>query len=711
MTTPHELYELLKAYDPHVNESLIVAAYDFTVRAHGAQLRASGAPYYLHPLEVAKILIDYKLDVQSIITGLLHDTVEDTVATIEEITELFGPEVAALVEGVTKLSRLEIQSEHLKQAENLRKLVVAMSTDIRVLLVKLADRLHNMRTIQFVPLEKRMRIARETKEIYVPLAERIGMQNMKDELEDHAFSVLNPQAHESISQRLSHLYESNGTTVDTIIKDLLIVFNKESLPADINGRKKTPSSIWRKMQNKNIAFEQLADIMAFRIIVDTLAQCYEALGIIHSHYPVIPGRFKDFISTPKPNNYKSLHTVVIGPLNHRIEIQIRTRDMHMVNEYGVAAHWHYKQGGEASTDGRQYAWLRGLMDILEQTATPEEFLEHTKLEMFQDQVFCFTPKSDLIALPRGACVIDFAYALHSAIGNQTVSAKINGKLAPLRTILSNGDQIEIQTSKSQHPSPEWERFVITGKARAQIRRFIRQSKRQQFSELGKNLLMKCFRHEHVEYCEKTIQTAVEHYHFTCSEDLFVSIAEGYHAAKDVFLYCHPHTKPKATPTSDVPVIKKKSGDKVSLSINGLIPGMAIHMSGCCHPLPGDRIVGLIITGRGISIHTYDCDHLQDVDNADRLLDISWGHLSGPERAQHHYVGRIKVTFVNKPGSLASMTGAISKQAGNIMNLKVTNRTTDFWDLLVDVEVQDAQHLSHIIAALRTVPIMVSADRG
>ncbi|MGH6879342.1 MAG: RelA/SpoT family protein, partial [Hypericibacter sp.] len=426
MIRQFELVELVKGYDPGADEETLNRAYVFSMKAHGSQSRASGDPYFSHPLGVAEILTRMKLDGASIATALLHDTVEDTEATLEQIEQLFGKEIARLVDGVTKLSRLELQSDSTKHAENFRKLVLAMSDDIRVLLVKLADRLHNMQTLHFIKdPDKRKRIALETLDIYAPLAERIGMQRMKDELENLAFAEINPEACKSIKQRLSFLREQGGVVVTRIIDKLKADLAEGGVEAQISGREKSPYSIWRKMQRKNIGFEQLSDIMAFRIVVADVGQCYQALGILHSRYAMVPGRFKDYISTPKPNNYRSLHTGVIGPERQRIEIQIRTPDMHEVADLGVAAHWKYKQNGER-IDGKQYRWLRELLDILEHAAGPEEFLEHTKLEMFQDQVFCFTPKGDLIALPRGATPVDFAYAVHSQIGDTCVGAKVNG---------------------------------------------------------------------------------------------------------------------------------------------------------------------------------------------------------------------------------------------------------------------------------------------
>src|SRR5271155_5791479 len=499
-----DLVDLVKSYDPDADEAVLNRAYVYSMKAHGSQLRESGDPYFSHPVEVAGLLAQMKLDTASIATGLLHDTVEDTVATLDDIEKHFGPDIGRLVDGVTKLSRIELQSDQTKQAENFRKLVLAMSEDIRVLLVKLADRLHNMQTLHFIDSdEKRRRIARETMDIYAPLAERIGMHRMKDQLEDLAFTELYPDARASIAARLGFLRDRGGDIVSRINSELTHKLNDDGLSATISGREKSAYSIWHKMQRKDVPFEQLADVMAFRVLVEDVGECYHALGTIHSAYHVVPGRFKDYISTPKPNNYRSLHTGVIGPERQRIEIQIRTREMHEVAELGVAAHWIYKQQA-GRVDGRQYRWLRELLEILDHASNPEEFLEHTKLEMFQDQVFAFTPKGDLIVLPRGATAVDFAYAVHSQIGDTCVGAKINGRLLPLRTELANGDQVEIVTSRAQTPSPTWERFVVTGKARARIRRFIRTQQRAQYLDLGRAILQKAFRQEGHEYTDKAV---------------------------------------------------------------------------------------------------------------------------------------------------------------------------------------------------------------
>ncbi|BBK36842.1 GTP pyrophosphokinase [Allostella sp. ATCC 35155] len=706
-----ELVERVKGYDPGADEHAINRAYVFAVQAHGSQKRASGDPYFSHPVEVAGILAAMKLDADSIVTGLLHDTVEDTVATLEQIEGLFGRDIARLVDGVTKLSRIQLQSDETKQAENFRKLVLAMSEDIRVLLVKLADRLHNMRTLHFIKqADRRRRIARETMEIYAPLAERIGMHEMKDELEDLAFAELHPDARQSIIQRLSFLREQGGRLVERITGELQGLLTENGIAAEISGREKSACSIWRKMQRKNVGFEQLADIMAFRAVVDSVDDCYHALGVIHSRYPVVPGRFKDYLSTPKPNGYRSLHTGVIGPERQRIEVQIRTRDMHEVNELGVAAHWSYKQGS-GSTEGPQYRWLRELLDILEHASNPEEFLENTKLEMFHDEVFCFTPKGDLIAMPRGATPVDFAYAVHSAVGDHCVGAKINGRIVPLRTELQNGDQVDIITSKAQTPSPVWERFVVTGKARARIRRFVRSQQRDQYVDMGRSLVQRAFKAEGHEVHERLIEPVLRNFNVATVEDLYASVGEGLSSARELVLAVHPQTVEARDKVVPLRRGRARASGRAegSIPIRGLIPGMAVHYAGCCHPLPGDRIVGIVTTGKGVTIHTIDCETLESFsDTPERWVDVGWDGAPG-EGVNH--VGRIHVVLLNEPGSMGNLTTIIGKNQGNISNLKITSRSTDFFEILIDIEVQDVKHLTNIIAALRTNASVNSVERA
>lgn len=720
MMRQFELVERVGTYDPQFNEALLNRAYVFSMKAHGSQKRASGDPYFSHPVEVAGILTEYKLDTATIATALLHDTVEDTVATIEEIEETFGPEVSKLVDGVTKLSKLELRSEQHSQAENFRKLVLAMSDDIRVLLVKLADRLHNMRTLHYLKKpEKRRRIAVETMEIYVPLAERLGMQQVKQELEDLSFQEINPEARASIIRRLDFLRDAGGNMVERIATALTQLLRDAGLTAEIAGREKTPLSIWRKMERTNVTFEQLSDTVAFRVIVDTIPECYQVLGIVHGRYPMVPGRFKDYISTPKRNNYRSLHTTVIGPENRRIEIQVRTRDMHDVAELGVAAHWSYKQGVKPR-ESSQYRWLQELVELLENAHSPEEFLEHTKLEMFQDQVFSFTPRGDVIALPRGATPVDFAYALHTDIGESCVGARVNGRMVPLRTELLNGDQVEIIRSDSLSPNPGWESFVVTGKARASIRRFVRNQQRAEHRKLGHAIAEKVFREAGQSFSEVALQTVLPTLSQRSLDDLYAGLGQGQVTSSQLSQCLFPGERRKAARnpfgaiSRMLPARLRRGGNgdarpkEHSVPISGLLPGMAVHYAPCCHPLPGDRIVGILHQGRGVDIHTIDCETLTRLaDNPDSWLDVRW---DVDPQDQGVYVGRILAVVANEPGGLSNLSSAIASNLGNISNLKITDRSQDFFEMQVDIEVKDVRHLTDIIAALRAVPSMSSVER-
>ena len=714
MLRQYELVDLVKSYDPDADEDALNRAYVFAMKKHGAQLRTSGDPYYSHPVEVAGILTKFKLDSVSIIAGLLHDTVEDTDTTVEEVRELFGDQVAQIVDGLTKLAKIEQKSANNKQAENFRKLLLAMSEDIRVLLIKLADRLHNMRTLHFCAPEKRARIARETLDIYAPLAERIGMQEVKSELEEIAFAELHKEAHDSIVARLNFLREKDSNLVPKIIEQLQKDMEENGIKAVVSGREKTPYSIWRKMQQKNASFEQLSDIMAFRIIVDDVATCYQALGIVHSKYHMVPRRFKDYISTPKPNGYQSIHTGVIGPENTRIEIQIRTHEMHEIGEKGGAAHWAYKQGQKA--EGKNFRWIRELLEILEQASNPEEFLENTKLEMYNDQVFCFTPKGDLIGLPVNSTPVDFAYAVHSSVGDTCVGAKINGEIRPLRTVLQNGDQVEILTSKAQHPSTEWERFVVTGKAKAAIRRYVRAYKREQFITLGQEILERLFKGESLEFSEKGLVNVLPNFEAETIDDIYAKVGEGIVTGWDVLKAVYPGYKQskleKVVKSVKLPsfkkIVKPKKGKGEPLKIKGLIPGMAVHFAGCCHPLPGDRIVGIVTTGKGVAVHTIDCKALEKyADEPERWLDIAWGE----EAENEMHTGRLKIMLANEPGTLAELSNLIARNSGNIANLNIVNRTVSYFEILVDVEVKDLKHLTDIIAALKASKVISYVARA
>ncbi|HCU06146.1 MAG TPA: bifunctional (p)ppGpp synthetase/guanosine-3',5'-bis(diphosphate) 3'-pyrophosphohydrolase [Holosporales bacterium] len=711
MSPAEELFNKVKKHYPSVTFDLIQRAYDFSEKAHIAQKRASGEPYFLHPLAVAHILADLKFDPHSVVTGLLHDTVEDTDVTESDIQETFGPEIFQLVKGVTKLTRIEEQSENTQQAENFKKLLLALSTDIRVLLVKLADRLHNMRTLHCIQNpEKRARIARESLEIYCSLAERIGLHKMKEEIEDIAFKELHSYVYESISHRLTYLKSQSNNLVESVICQLHEKMRSHNLYTEISGREKSPYSIWNKMQRKNVKFEQLADVMAFRITVESVSDCYQALGVIHQEFPVIPGRFKDYISTPKPNGYQSLHTVVLGPLNQCIEIQLRTKKMQEFAEFGVAAHWHYKECSEENKiqhDGRQYAWVRSLLDILETTDEPEEFLENTKLEMFKDQVFCFTPKGKLVALPHGATTVDFAYAIHSDLGNKTIGSRVNGMSVPLRTVLHNGDQVEILTDKNHQPSPTWERFVITGKARAAIRRYVRSTHRQEFLDLGQALIQKAFNKEGQLFCEKVLKHVCGVLKVDSVEDLFVSVGEGKISTRSIQNIAYPSEYQKKDVEEEIDHIKKRHPTKHSMSIKGMIPGMALNFAACCHPIPGDKIIGVITTGRGITVHTKDCESGVYKIDQDRIIDLMWEkQLDILDR----YTVRIKIMIANIEGALSKVTSVLSQESANIINLKVNHRNNDFWELLIDIEVKDTMHFNHIMAALRALKVVLNVER-
>ncbi len=713
MIRQYELIERIRAYDPDADEPLINRAYVYAMIQHGNQVRASGDPYFSHPLEVAGLLADIRLDSASIITALLHDTVEDTDATLADIRRMFGSEVARLVDGVTKLSEIESRSAHTRQAENLRKLVLAMSQDIRVLLVKLADRLHNMRTLHFISgEEKKRRIAAETLDIYVPLAERIGMRDWKEELEDRAFAVLQPDARANIAQRLELLDREGGGQVDSLIEALTQALERAGLEAEVTGRRKRPHSIWTKMQRKDVSLEQVSDIMAFRVVVASAMRCYEALGHLHAAFRAVPERFKDYISNPKENGYRSLHTVLIGPDGHRIEVQIRSGEMHAFAENGAAAHWLYKQEG-GGKDGRQYKWVQQFLDILENASSPEEFLSHTKMQLFPDQVFCFTPKGDLKALPAGATLVDFAYAIHSEVGDRCVGGRVNGRQMPLRTELNNGDRVEIATANSLRVTPEWDRFVVTGKARAHIRRHARLRRREEFVKLGRQLLDTEMRDAGHIWRERQLAPVAVGRELDTPEDLLAAIGDGRIAAREVVRALYPEEPPDADTETVVSIerARRRRGERPGpLLIRGLIPGLATHFARCCHPIPGDRIVGIITTGKGVTVHTDECLTLESFSHTpERWIELDWE--DEPEQERPGHVGRMRLTAANKPGTLAHVASLIAGNQANISNLKFVNRQPDFFDMLIDVEVNDTRHLNDIMAALSARPEIASVKRA
>ncbi|MFZ4688695.1 MAG: RelA/SpoT family protein [Polymorphobacter sp.] len=697
MLRQYELVDRVKAYDPDANEDLLNRAYVFSMKAHGSQLRASGDPYFSHPIEVAGILTDLKLDDETIATGILHDTIEDTVATQEEIDRLFGTSVGRLVDGVTKLSRIEAQTDSERQAENLRKFLLAMSTDIRVLLVKLADRLHNMRTLHHIKSEdKRRRIARETMDIYAPLAERIGMYGFMDELQELAFRQLEPDAHATIAARLLKLREGGGDAVARIASGIKLLLANKGLEAEVTGREKRPYSIWRKMQGRAMSFEALSDVMAFRVIVDDDAECYRALGIVHGRWPVVPGRFKDFISTPKRNGYKSIHTTVLHSENARIEVQIRTRRMHEESEFGLAAHWAYKQGGEGAQAREAYPWLDDLLEVLHDAASPEELLENARLAMFQDQVFVFTPKGALHQLPRDSTPVDFAYAVHSDLGDSCVGAKVNGRVAPLRTRLVNGDQVEILRSKIKAPDPAWEGFVVSAKARAAVRRHVRHKNLQESLAMGRKLLDSLIVRLKITLGDELLGPALGRLKLADRSALELAMARNQLTDAQVSEALVPGStagqKPKRT--------RGKPGP-AAVSIHGLTAGVAFEL-GSCRPIPGDRIVGIRHPDQPIVVHTIDCASLAD--ETGEWLEVSWGQETDGA------VARLAVVVHNQPGSLASLAASLAAHNANIVNLTLKHRDREFHTDVIDIEVEDLKHLTTIIAALRQVKAVVSVER-
>lgn len=701
MLRQFQLVEKVRDYDPQADEDALNRAYVFTVQKHGSQKRASGDPYFSHPIEVAGILTDLKLDEQTIITAMLHDTLEDTLTTHAEIERLFGSEVARLVDGVTKLSQIEqkeiaAETERERAAENLRKFLLAMSDDIRVLLVKLADRLHNMRTLHHIPKpEKRRRIARETMDIYAPLAERIGMYEFMREMQLLAFRELEPDAYATITGQLDKLTRGGIDRVQMISEEIAALLKAEGIEADVTGRAKHPYSVWRKMQERHVSFEQVTDIMAFRVITESADDCYRALGIIHRKWKLVPGRFKDFVSTPKRNGYQSLHTTVMRGENMRVEIQIRSRDMHRQGEFGLAAHWAYKQG--TLPDG-QAGWIRDLVEILDQAQDADELLEHTRMAMYQDRIFAFTPKGALHQLPKGATPVDFAYAVHTRLGDRTVGAKVNGRLVPLRTQLANGDTVEVLTSEKQSPEPAWMGFVATGKARAAIRRHVRHKERDETVALGKTLFEEIVRRLPVKIGDKAIKAAVERLKLADVADLHYAVGRQRLRDSEVMEALVP----------GVVADMKRAGVRIDparpISIEGLTPGVAYQLAECCHPVPGDRIVGLARPDKGIEIHAIDCDSLASGEDAD-WIDVRW------QRDSEGGTARLTVTVRNEPGTLSEMTGIIARAGANIVNLRLSSREGGFHAFDLSLEVKDVQHLMSILSSLRASDAVVSADRS
>jgi GTP diphosphokinase / guanosine-3',5'-bis(diphosphate) 3'-diphosphatase len=730
MMRQYELVDRVRRYNPQADEDALNRAYVYAMKAHGAQRRASGDPFFSHPLEVAAILTDMKLDDATIVAAVLHDTIEDTDSTREEIDKLFGSDIGRLVDGLTKLKKLDLVSRRAEQAENFRKLLLAVVEDVRVLLVKLADRLHNMRTLQFVPHDKRARIATETLDIYAPLAGRMGMQRMRDELEDLAFRHLTPDAYAMITGRLEDLRLKNGKIIAKIEKELGSALAARDIDAKVEGRQKQPYSVWRKMERKSISFEQLSDIFGFRVVVEDVEDCYRVIGVVHTKWAVVPGRFKDYISTPKQNDYQSIHTTVVGPGRQRVELQVRTALMHDIARNGVAAHALYKDGQVADNDtltneSRAYQWLRRTVSLLSEGATPEEFLEHAKLELFHDQVFCFTPNGRLIALPRGATPIDFAYAVHTDVGNSAVGAKINGRQAPLLSELQNGDEVEIACAEGQTPPAVWEGLVMTGKARAAIRRATRDAVRAQYAALGRQIVTRAFERAGKAFAEDKLKSALLKLARPTTEDTLVAVGRGEMFSGDVVRAVYPEfledrkvivPRPRGETgwlsmkkaTSLVFTVPGNETDKKANPIQDAQEHLPVRFAPNGGAVPGDRIVGILTPGEGITIHPIQSPDLIAFDEEpERWLDVRWNF----EECRHElFPARLRLTAINEPGTLGQIASVMGDHAANIDNIVIRPISADFRELTIDIEVIDLKHLNTIISHLRARPVVSQVER-
>jgi guanosine-3',5'-bis(diphosphate) 3'-pyrophosphohydrolase len=738
MMRQYELVERVTSYKPNADEALLNKAYVYAMQKHGKQTRANGDPYFSHPLEVAAILTDLRLDEETIAVALLHDTIEDTDATRSEIDSIFGERIGVLVEGLTKLKRIDFVSKKTEQAENLRRLLLAISDDIRVLMVKLADRLHNMRTLHHVPERKHKRIAQETMEIYAPLAGRIGMQDMRDELEELAFKYSNPEAYKTVTEHLAALAKKNKANITRITRELTAELEAEGIDAAVKSRQKKAFSVFRKMESKTLGFEQLSDIFGFRVIVNTVEECYRALGIVHTTWSSVPNRFKDFISTPKQNGYRSIHTTVVGPGSQRVELQIRTWQMHNIAEYGVAAHALYKDkvNNSGASESEVYATLRRTIEQLAESNNPEEFLEHTKLELFLDQVFCFTPKGRIIALPRGATPIDFAYAVHTDVGNSCIGCKINGQMMPVITELQNGDEVEIIRSNAQNPPAAWESIVKTGKARSAIRRAARDAIRKQYSGLGTRILERAFSRAEQPFSRDAVIAALPRLARESLEDVLTDVGRGELSSIDVIRAVHPDYKEERAsthkPASEegwfnlrggrnmifrlpgrkaTPKRARKANGKDedgAIPIRGVGDDLPVKFAAEGGAVPGDRIVGIMEPGVGITIYPIQSQKLTEYDDQlDRWLDVRWDLEEGNNT---RFPARIRVMAINEPGTLAVIAEVIANNEGNIQNLEMHQTAPDFMEMVFDVEVWDLNHLTRIIRQLSSKPVVSKVER-
>ena len=686
-TTVDDLIALVRAYNPRLNELLLRDAFAYGQDMHEGQFRHSGEPYYTHPVAVTTILAEQQMDDATLVTALLHDTIEDTKATYAEVSERFGNEIAELVDGVTKLTNLQLTSTQTKQAENFRKLFMATSRDLRVTLVKLADRLHNMRTIKSMRPDKQVQKARETMDIYAPLAGRMGMQWMREELEDLAFRVLNPEGRNSIIRRFITLQRETGDVVERITADMRVELEKADITATVMGRAKKPFSIWRKMEEKEQGFSRLSDIYGFRVVTATEADCYRALGAIHQRWKSVPGRFKDYISQPKSNGYRSIHTTVSGRDGKRVEVQIRTREMHEVAETGVAAHWSYRNGERVENRFAvdPVAWISGITERLDDSHGHDEFLEAVKLEMYQDQVFCFTPKGDVIKLPRGATPIDFAYAIHTRIGSACVGAKVDGLRVPLWTRLKNGQSVEVVTAEGQKPQATWIDIAVTGRAKTAIRRFLREQDRGRFVRLGRELARVAFEQIGKKATDKALATAAKEMALEDTEEMLARLGSAEITAHEIVRRIYPK-------------LAEKQGNEIEAkrAVIGLEADQQHKRARCCQPVPGERIIGITYRGQGAVVHAIDCDALADFeDQPDRWVDLHW--QEGTHRSANTVT--FDVTITNDAGVLGRICSLIGEQNANISDLRFIDRKPDYFRLLLDVDLSDHEHLHRVTTAL------------
>jgi len=699
-----EIIAKILSYNLDADVELFRKAYDFMLRAHKGQVRVSGEPYIIHPLEVAGILASLKLDIITIVSALLHDVIEDTPITVEQLKELFGKDVSFLVDGLTKLSRMEFKTREERQAENFRKMFLAMAKDIRIILIKLADRLHNMRTLEHLPSDKRVAIAQETLDIYAPIANRLGIGWMKAELEDLSLKHLRPEEYDDLVKKVAKREEERKGYLKEVIDIVEKALKEQNLKGDVTGRSKHYYGIYQKMLKQGISFEQVYDLTGIRIITETKADCYAILGVIHSLWTPVPGRYKDFIGLPKPNGYQSLHTTVIGPKGERVEFQIRTKEMNRIAEEGIAAHWRYKEKVPLrEPDMERFSWLRQLIELQRDLTDAKDFLETVKVDLFPDVVYVFTPKGDVKELPRGSTPVDFAYSIHSDIGHQCVGAKVNGKIVPLRYHLRNGDTVEIQTSPGHAPSRDWLKFVATARAKTRIRQWIKTEERRRSIELGRELLERELKRHDLSPSimkSKEIEEAVKDLGFKGIEEMLVAIGYGKLSA----LHVVHRLVPERVEVMPLKKPLKKERWPKGVRVKG-IDDILIHFSKCCSPIPGDKIVGFITRGRGVSIHTEDCPNLLELAiDRDRLVEVDW------ERDELTHPVKISVYTIDKPGLLASVSSAITSAEVNISQADISTTDDKRAYLNFVVEVRDINHLDRVIKNVEEVEGVLNVKR-